>query len=610
MKKKTVYILIILILTFAAYSRVIRWQYIWDDQDYVIENACLRDASGLKRIWFDIGATPQYYPLVHTFFWIEYHIWGLHPAGYHFINVFLHALNAALLFLLLQRLKIPAAWLVAAVFALHPVHVESVAWITERKNVLSLFFYLLSFTFFIRAIGLVETSSESGTDANKNRPLNKKLYALAFVFYFCALLSKTIACSLPAAALLVIYWKKGRLTKKEIMAAIPFFITGIGFGLLTAGMERYRVGAVGRFWDLSFWERCMIAGRAIWFYAGKLVFPYPLMFVYPRWKIEQSNTILFLYPGGVILAVLVLWFLRNRIGRAPLVAFLFFAGTLFPALGFFNVYPMCYSFVADHFQYHASIGLITLFCALFAIALSKFPGKSGLLRIPGTAILLGVLGILTWRQTFIYKDYVTLFKETIKKNRDSSLVLTSVAAILSEEGDKDGAIKLYERAIELDDLDDLAHFNVGKIFLERNEVDRGVQHLEKSLNLTPDCAHYHYFLALGYGLQNREEEAAVHFKKAVELDPKEPFQRFNYGVNLFRAGKLDEAVHELKEAIRVKPDLLGARILLVDSLMEREEKRIQEAEEALAEGLRLHPDHPELKVRMDAVRRIKAEMQP
>lgn len=610
MRRTGIYIFLILILTLGFYGRVTRWQYIWDDQDYVIENTCLRDLDGLKSIWFDIGATPQYYPLVHTFFWIEYHIWGLHPGGYHVINILLHALNAILLFLLLRRLRIPGAWLAAIVFALHPINVESVAWITERKNVLSLFFYLLSFTCFVKAIGLTEEKTDCGIDHEKRNRINRGFYIASLFFYLCALLSKTIACSLPAAMLLVVYWKRGGVTKKDIIPTIPFFITGLGFGLLTVFMERGRVGAVGRFWDLTFIERSMIAGRAIWFYAGKLIFPYPLMFVYPRWKIQQSNTILYLYPCGVILAGLILWFLRKRIGRGPIVAFLFFIGTLFPALGFFNVYPMRYSFVADHFQYHAGIGLIVLFCALLAIFFTRFHRFDKFARIPGTAILLGVLGVLTWRQTFIYKDFVTLFKETIKKNRDSTLVLTTVAAILSEECDKEQAVKLYERAIEIEPLDDVAHFNVGKIFLETNEIDRGVRHLAEALRLTSDCAHYHYFLALGYGLQNRDEEAAVHFKRAVELDPKEPFQRFNYGVNLFRAGKLDEAIVQLQESLKSQPDLLGARILLVDCFMELPQKRMKEAEETLDEGLRLHPDHPELKVRRVALQRIKGEAKP
>jgi tetratricopeptide (TPR) repeat protein len=589
---------------------VIRWQYVWDDQDYVIENTCLRNLNGLKRIWFDIGATPQYYPLAHTFFWIEYHIWGLHPGGYHVINILLHALNAILLFLLLSRLKIPGAWLAATVFALHPINVESVAWITERKNVLSLFFYLLAFTFFVKAIGIMGETSEHEIEHENKNLINRRFYIISLIFYLCALLSKTIVCSLPAAILLVMYWKKGGISKRNMMPTIPFFITGLGFGLLTALMERGRVGAVGRCWDLTFLERCMIAGRAIWFYAGKLVFPYPLMFVYPRWKIQQSNAILYLYPCGVVLVALFLWFVRKRIGRGPLTAFLFFICTLFPALGFFNVYPMRYSFVADHFQYHAGIGLIVLFCALLTVLITNFPRFDKFARIPGTVILLGFLGVLTWRQTFIYKDFVTLFKETIKRNPDSTLVLTTVAAILSEEGKKEEAIKLYERAIELEPRDDVAHFNVGKIFLEINEVDRGVRHLEEALRLTPDCAHYHYFIALGYGLQSRDEEAAVHFKRAVELDPKEPYQRFNYGVNLFRAEKLDEAIAQLQEALKSQPDFLEARLLLVDSLMQLPQKRMKEAEEILAEAFRLHPDHPELKVRMDAIQRIKRKSQP
>jgi len=593
----------LLVLTFLCYFQATRFTYIWDDQDYILENPTLRNLNGLKRIWFDFNATPQYYPLVHSFFWVEYHLWGLSPSGYHVVNILLHGLNAVLFFLVLSYLGIPWPWFGAAIFALHPVHVESVAWITERKNVLSLFFYLLSANFYLRFRGLKKPESSG------NRSPHPAFYPLSLFCFILALLSKTVSCSLPAALLLIVYFKRGKLEKKDIWRMIPFFILGLGFGILTIGMERHQVGAEGEFWNYTFIERCLIAGRAIWFYMGKLIFPYPLIFVYPRWNIDSSHASLFLFPLGVICACILVWVLRRKIGRGPVVAYLFFCGTLFPALGFFNIYPMRYSLVADHFQYHASLGLIALFAGGMGFWAKRLREDQKPQLMAGAAILCLVLGFLTWKQSLIYRDFNTLFKATLKKNPDSPFVVNTAAAIISEEGDKEEAINLYQKALLLEPEDDVAHFNIGKIYLEKGDIEKAIKHLEEANRMTPECAHYHYFLGLGYAMDNRLEPALIHFQKAVTIDPKEPFQRYNYGLALMNLGKFEEAIPQFAEAIKARPDFLKARLMLVDSLMQPSLKRIEEAEKALEEGLQIDTENGDLKMRMPALQMIKREME-
>jgi hypothetical protein len=343
---------LLVLLTLVAYLPVLQYGgFIWDDDFYVSNNPLLRSVNGLVRIWTEPTATPQFYPLVHTTFWIEYHLWQLNPFGYHLVNVLLHALNAVLFWRLLTKLDLPQAWVAAAVFALHPVCVESVAWISERKNVLSAFLYLSS------ALVYVEFWMW-GSDKRRWVP-----YAAAFALFVGALLSKTVTCTLPATLLIVLWWKRGRIKWGDVLPLVPFFVAGAALGLTTAWIERYRAGAMGGEWDLSFADRWMVAGRAVTFYAAKLLYPHPLSFVYERWQIVAGAWQQWLFPLGVIALLATLWALRERIGRGPLAAAAAFVAILGPALGFVNVYPFRYSFVADHFQYLASLAVITLVAA-------------------------------------------------------------------------------------------------------------------------------------------------------------------------------------------------------------------------------------------------------
>jgi hypothetical protein len=250
--------------------------FIWDDDAYVQHNPTLRSASGLWQIWTEPTSTPQYYPLVYTTFWVEHHLWGDRPLGYHVDNMLLHAIGAVLLWRLLKRLKIPMPWLAAAIFAVHPINVESVAWITERKNVLSGVFYFLAFGAYLGAI-------ESTT-------LNRRRYAVALVFFLLALFSKTVTATFLAAVLLVLWWRRGKITRKEIVPLLPFFIVGIALGSVTGYLERTHIGAHGVEWSsLTPLDRLLIATRAVWFYAGKLALPIKLTFIYPRWLIDPQD---------------------------------------------------------------------------------------------------------------------------------------------------------------------------------------------------------------------------------------------------------------------------------------------------------------------------------
>ncbi len=527
----------LVLLTLVAYLPALHGGFVWDDDDYVTENDTLRSLDGLRRIWFEPRSIPQYYPLVHTSFWIEYQLWQLDPLGYHLVNVLLHALGAVLLWAVLRRLGIGGAWLAAAVFALHPVHVESVAWVSERKNVLSGVFYLASLLALLPLAGLARPGPAPPAEAAGKATWDGRRYGVALVLFAAALASKSVTCSLPAALLLLIYWRRGRLAGRDVALAAPMLALGLAAGLHTAFLERVHVGAQGIAWDLSFIDRLLIATRALWFYAGKLLWPEPLIFNYPRWDVDPAVPWQWLFPLAAAAVVAVLFFGRRRLGRGPLVAALFFAGTLFPALGFFDLYPMLYSFVADHFQYLASLGLLVAAVAAGHALLSR---QRWWRRSVGVALAAGVVAVtfgLTFLQSLTYWDAETLWRATIAANPDSWMARDNLAVLLQQRareaqgrGQPRPAARLWAEATD---------------------------HLERSLELHADHQAYD---ALGQvRLQERRFAEAVElFRASLEQNADQPAVRLNLGTALGALGREAEQIAELRRAREMAPDDVAA----------------------------------------------------
>ena len=260
-------------ITIIAYIPAMAGGFIWDDDAYVEHNPTLRSFTGLWQVWTHLTATPQYYPLVHSTFWLEAHLWGVDsPIGFHIVNVFIHAATAILLWRLLKSLQIPGSYLAALIWAIHPINVESVAWITERKNVLSGLFYILSFRLYLAACGFADQTPWS---AKPQAATHRKKYIISILLFAAALFSKTVTASLPATILLILYYKNGKLKLRDIVPLIPFFILGAGMGILTGYLERTHVGAHGPEWSFTFTDRILIATRALAFYTGKICYPYP-----------------------------------------------------------------------------------------------------------------------------------------------------------------------------------------------------------------------------------------------------------------------------------------------------------------------------------------------
>lgn len=535
-----------------VYWQVTGLDFIWDDNQIVAQNPLMQSLDGLRLIWFDVRAANQYYPVTWTSFWLQYQIWGLDAAVLHTANLALHAFSALLLWRVLRVLDVPGAWFAAAVFAVHPVHVESVAWISERKNVLSGVFYLGSALAYLKFAQLDRLQAQ--------RKPNWILYLLSLLLFILALLSKTVASTLPVALLLVLWWKQGHVDRRDVLPFLPFFAFGIALGLLTVWLEKVQVGAAGAEWDLSLIDRCLIAGRALWFYAGKLAWPDSLTFVYPRWQIDASVWWQYFFPISAAALVGGLWLLRGRIGRGPLTAALYFGLTLGPALGFFDVYPMRYSFVADHFQYLASLGPIVLACAGIQMGLNRLSGHGKAPALAICALALLALGTLTWLRVPAFENPGTLWRDTLAKNPAAWMARGNLAEWHRARNETEEAISNYLEALKIENpKKDYVHNNLGTYFVLLDRLDEAKIHYAKAIEMRDDYALARYNLAALLFHEGDFDEAIMHLQKAVSARPDYQAAHYRLGKALTKAGRPEEAFDHFVIAARLKREVEARR---------------------------------------------------
>lgn len=565
--------LLLVLAVMAVYQPVWHAGFIWDDDAYVTKNPLLVAPDGLKRIWFSMDSPSQYFPLTYTMFRLERSVWGLQPSGYHWVNILLHAANAILVWSLLSRLMIPGAWLAAALFALHPVQVETVAWISERKNVLSLLFYLLAMLSWVR---FVEKSANQ----------DWKHYAAALLFYVLALCAKTTACTLPAAMSLVLWLKHWPINRARLLQLLPFILLGLGMGLVTIWWEKFHQGTQGNVFSMDPLQRILLASRAIWFYAGKLFWPVDLTFSYPRWTINASNILAYAWLVIGVGLIGAIWATRRFLGRGPEVAIAFYAATLSPLLGFIMLYTFRYTFVADHYQYVASIGLFTLVSAGIIVALAH----RAVLKFLVSGVLLLALATLTWRQAGNYKDSQVLWRDTLTKNPGSWLAETSLGAVLIGEGHTGEALKHCLNAVRLNPDSAESQNNLGVALAARHRYDEAVQCYRKAIQLEPEVAESFNNLGVALMAQGRVDEAIKSYQEAIRLDTSYPDALDNLGVAFYGKGKLDEAIASLREAIRLgskRPESLYHLGLALSQA-----GRTSEAIATYREALASNPDMP------------------
>ncbi len=579
---------LIVVLTIVTYLPALHCGFIWDDDDHLTNNSATVSVDGLIQIWSSPRVS-RYYPLTLTSFWVQRHLWGLNPLPYHAVNIALQAVNALLVWVLLRRLLVPGAWLAAALWAVHPVNAESVAWVTELKNTQSGLFFLLALLAFLRF--------EEG--------MRGRDYALALVCGAAAMLSKPSTVVLPAVALLCVWWRRGRWTGRDLLRAAPLAAFGLGMSLLTILEQRWHVTGEGvSEWTLSNAQRSMLAGRAVWFYAGKLVWPWKVCFIYPRWELPVHSVAAWLPLAGLLLGAGMLWrFRRAAWARAATFGLGYFLVALLPVLGLFDIYFFRYSFVADHFQYLAGIGLIALIVGVGVTMCRRIDEPGRRIAIAASVALLVVLASITWRQVHVYRNLETLWRDTLAKNPGCWLAHQNLGTVLLRAGKTKEAIGQYEQALRFKpDPTTEQDYNLGSALLETGRINDAIRHFQRTLQLNPNHAEAHNNLGDALLQAGQVEGAIGHLQEALRLQPNIAEAHYNLGNAFLRVGRLDDATAQYEQALQIRPDYPEAHYNL--GLARERAGKPAEAIQHYEQALQLKPDFTEARNALARLQRL------
>ena len=567
-KRDWLFCLILAAVTILAYQPAWHGGLLWDDDNCTTPPE-LRSLDGLRRIWFQPRATAQYYPLLYTSYWVQQRLLGDSPSGYHLVNLLLHIGCVVLVLKILRFLRVPGAELAAVIFALHPVNVETVAWIAERKNTLSGIF------------ALAATFSYLKFDENRSRPS----YALAIGLFLLGLLSKTAIVTLPLAWLMIFWWKRGAISwRRDVVPSIPFFFLSAAAGLVTRWFENTGIGYKTTILDLSLLDRCLIAGRAFWSQLGKLLWPSNLMFVYPRWEINAGVWWQYLFPLAVLGLLGVLWNFR-RWSRAPFAGVLIYLFLLLPSLGFLNIYFFIYSFVADHWQYLACLGIITPCASGIVLLAGHFKRWQGWIE-PGVILLVaGTLFLLTSQQSRMYTDIETLYRTTIARNPTCWMAQVNLGNILYQSNRVPEAMDLFNLAMGIKPA--VAHYSLGNALLQKGRTSGAIEQYKEALRIDPNYAETQNNLGNALLLIGQTSKAIDQYQQALRINPGNAKTHNNLGNALVQTGRAAEAIDHYKQALRIHPTSADAHNNLASALAQM--GRISEAIEQLKAALRIKP---------------------
>jgi Flp pilus assembly protein TadD len=498
----------LLAVTFCAYEPAWNGKPILDDIVHLTNTLELRSLSGLAHLWIEPQTTRQYHPLLDTVFWTEDKLWGDSMLGYHLVNILIHGFSALLLWKILRQLRIPGAWLACAIFALHPIQAESVAWLAELKNTLSGILFFSSVLVYLRF----------------DQDRSARSYILVLLLFSLGLMVKAVVAILPAAVLIALWWKRQKLEwKRDVVPLIPFLVLGIAAGIFTAWMEREFAGAKGEAFEFSLIERLLIAGRAFWFYIGKVFWPANLVLIYPRWNVDASVWWQYLFPVAALGLYVFAWVFRRQWPWLP-AGTLFFGVAIFPMLGFFNVNFFRLSFVADHFQYIPSIGIIIPVSAGLATLLTRWHGWHRTAVFAFCFALLAALTVLTWNQSHMYRDPETCYRTVIEKNPQSWEARIEIGRALFDKGLLDQASTHFQKALEINPNDSSpkkrAYTSLGNVLLKKGRVDEAISDFEKALESDPNYAAAHTSLGSAFHRNGRVKDAIVHYQKSLALLPR------------------------------------------------------------------------------------------
>ena len=573
-KSSVVWTGVIVLMTVVVYIPALRGNFVWDDNNLIVENPMVGAHDGLYRFWCTTEA-PDYYPLTWSLWWLEWRAFGKNAMGYHIVNVLLHAINAVLVWIVLRKLRIPGAWLAGLLFALHPVNVATVAWISEQKNTLSMLFYSVAILLYLRF------------DANNRW----RWYGLAFAAFLLALLSKTAVVMLPVVLLGCVWWLHGRLRWKDVLLSVPFLALSLGLGLVTVWFQHHRALEGFSVRTVSLAARLAGAGWVPWFYLYKALLPINLALIYPKWNIDGSSWVSYL-PGAILAGCfIVFWRDRKTWGRPLLFGLSYFVIMLFPVLGFFDQGFYVYSLVADHWQYVAIIAPIAWATgAGVAIGQREFKRNRYVLGL-ASATVMAWLAVAVWTRCRTYQDNERLWRDAVAQNPQAWLAHYNLGVALAQAGRFEDAIPHYEQALRVrPDFADI-HNNLGVALRRIGRVDAAIGQYQQALRIKPDFAEAHNNLGLALAQQGKLDEAIAQYQQAVQIKPDDADAHWNLGCALLQSGKAEEAIPHLQWRLRTNPDdapvlsKLGTALTVVG--------RVHEAMAYFDRGLRLAPDNAE-----------------
>ncbi|MGD1032034.1 MAG: tetratricopeptide repeat protein [Opitutaceae bacterium] len=583
----------LLIATVIVYLPSLRAGFIMDDNAMLTDNPLIAAADGIRRFWYTAQPTNFFGPVTASSLWIEWRLWGLNPAGYHATNLALHCAEVLLLWGILRRLRVPGAWLAALLFAVHPLNVETVAWVTQRKNLAAMLFFLLSIRFFLQT-GLASPPQATAPGSLAGGPSTRaggRWYCLSLLAFVLAMLSKGSVAPLPLVLLGLIAWHR-RPSLRDLLRLAPFFAAAVAVAAVDVWTQRVASLQVVR--SAGFTERLLGAGAVVWFYLYKALWPAKLIFVYPQWRIVSTNVLWWLPLAAAVGLTVILWGERRRWSRSTLYAWGYFCAMLAPVLGFTDVYFMLYSLVADHYAHLALIGVVSWMAAMGTLAWQRAaPAARIRWRIPvasAAAAVILALGISTWRQCLLYRDALTLYQATVDANEDCWMAHNNLAVELAKiPGRMPDAIAHYERALRLKPDYAEAHNNLGIALDAVGRTQEAIAQVEEALRLGLDMEEVHTRLGTFYNKVGRLPEAVSEYEAAVRLKPDRAKGHLDLGLVLAAAGQGSRAISEYQIALQLDPHFAEAAFYLGVAL--EQANRTSDAIASYERALAIRPEY-------------------
>jgi tetratricopeptide (TPR) repeat protein len=542
-------VLAIVLLAFAVYSPVLPGSFLMDDARLTgPDNTLVSGQASPVSIWFQTD-----FPLAAVGWWLEHLAFGPNPAGYHVVNITLHALSSLLLWRLLARLKIPGAWLAGALYAVHPVCVNSVARIAELKNTLSMPFFLLSFIAYLAYEAMALYPSEpvdSKPSSGKATHARVTWLTVSLVAFVLALLAKTTIAMLPVVLLLCALWQRRRIAWKDVLHTSPFFVLSLAFGLMSVWFQKHQALPSTQLvlQPTSFAQRLAGAGYDLWFYLGKALLPLNLCIQYPRWKIDPHTIAVYLpdlLACGVFIVCLIFW---RTWGRHVFFGLGTFVVMLFPALGFFDAQYLTMWDVSDHLQYSALAAILALVAAALADSLSRQIFQRT------TVVLLLVCSALCFVHAEAFRTQESLMRDTIAKNPQSADAHNELGFVLiTRNGDFAKAAQEFQTAVECDPNSADARVNFGHILAMAGKFSEAEAQFLAALKIEPYNSQAHKVYADLLEQEGRNAAALYHLQTGLLFKPD-----FNMCMQVasleYRTGHPRQAVAYFQQALTFKLD--------------------------------------------------------